>query len=405
MADSTIPFIQVKFSDKGDITSSVKTVSVEDNDRLIDKATIVLDDAHGAAVNVPAEGQTVQVSMGWGGEATVLFQGLVTGVPAHAPSSGVPTVTITALDPSCQMNQANARGPAERQNPKTRDFPLPGTNTIKLSALLPAIVKPYGIAIGQIKCDLDPEFTQTAPARQVNKSDWEFIQDLADAYAARAYVEYNDGAPKFYFQPESTLLQGNAMGTLEYCHGRSQLVEFKYQRNAAGAAAQQSAAAVDPSTGTAVTSPPAPPLSPEQPTILNPDTRATLNRVDPGQAAQIQQALQVGANAAHTPADQRPAGPVVGGPSDPGFPNRVTRRDPTRILGFAGEGTAIGTVKLRAKGKVTINGIATWAEGDWYVHRATHIFNRVIESTPDPRTKLPIAHNRSTYQTKFVVTR
>ena len=57
------------------------------------------------------------------------------------------------------------------------------------------------------------------------------------------------------------------------------------------------------------------------------------------------------------------------------------------MLGLHGDGLAVGTVKLRAKGKIGIEGIANWAEGDWYVRQVNHI---------------AMSQN---YWTRFVVTR
>ena len=57
------------------------------------------------------------------------------------------------------------------------------------------------------------------------------------------------------------------------------------------------------------------------------------------------------------------------------------------VMAGHGDGLAVGTIKLRAKGKVEIAGVANWAEGDWYVRQVTHI----------------IADQN--YLTRFVVTR
>jgi hypothetical protein len=86
--------------------------------------------------------------------------------------------------------------------------------------------------------------------------------------------------------------------------------------------------------------------------------------------------------------------------SDPDKIATTVKADPTRILGYSGHGTAIGTVKLRAKGKVTIKGIAPWAEGDWYVHQVNHIFTRI--NVIDAKKK---KRDRSTFQSKLYVTR
>src|SRR5207248_1575340 len=92
------------------------------------------------------------------------------------------------------------------------------------------------------------------------------------------------------------------------------------------------------------------------------------------------------------PGDQRAQAVVAGLPSDPDLAARAAQQDPTRALGFYGEGIARGTIHLRAKGKVTLEGVAGWAGGDWYVQRVNHIVER------DP-------HGMPAYRCRFAVTR
>ena len=70
------------------------------------------------------------------------------------------------------------------------------------------------------------------------------------------------------------------------------------------------------------------------------------------------------------------------------------------MLGLRGEGRAVGTVLLRAKGKVTILGLAQWAEGDWYVAKAVHTWSDT-RTPEDLKTK----RKRASYETKFTATR
>jgi len=166
------------------------------------------------------------------------------------------------------------------------------------------------------------------------------------------------------------------------------LVEFKYQRIGSSASLAPTATVVDPETGQVVTQAATPP-PPEAPL-----------EVDPAADAQLQQAADAAAKTDGKPEDARPAPVLPGLASDPQLAKAKIVQDPTRILGFSGQGTAIGTVKLRAKGKVTIKGISPCAEGDWYVRKVNHRFQRVI--VRDAKLK---EQNRSTYQSKFTVTR
>lgn len=403
-ATDRVAFIEVRCADAFTLTSNVISVTVEDNDRLIDKATIVLEDPHGATADIPREGQRVRIDMGWikDDEHQVIFDGLVTSVPARAAGVGANGLTIIAFDPSWRMMQANRDNQDEEtHNPKQPRRLPPG----RLSAILERMVGHYGIPVGIIRCDPDPEFTADRPLWQRHETDWEFIQRMARRYSARAYVEYNENAARFYFQPESTLLQGDPMGTLHYCRGFSQLIEFRYQRIASGASAQTSGTTVDPGSGEPVTSAPPDPPTADEPVTPDPDRSARLSQLNPNLTAAHEQALQAAQASPDQPAGQRPAGTSVGLPSDPDLPDRLRQRDPTRRLGYLGEGIAVGTNRLRAKGKVTITGISAWAEGDWYVRKAIHVYHRVINRMRDPRTDQITTRNHSTYQTRFTVTR
>lgn len=376
-------FVQVKL--KGpkeiDVTTSVKSVEVEDNDRLIDQVKIIFEDPDAIVTDILKEGLTVLVDMGWVAEHAVLFEGVVTQISSEL-QRGIRQVRLVALDLSYRMTLAND---------------LSKSYSGKLSTIVENIVKLHGIKIGKIEIDPDPIIPAEKPLNQGHKSDWEFIQSLAEKYQGRAYIEYTvekkEGASRFYFQPESKLLKGESMGRLRYCPGISQLVDFKFQRIAKGADAKRTATIVDLDTGKVAKTPQVPPTPPEKPVTPDPNKMAALAKESSGRAATYEMAFQATANP--TEPDQHPKQVLSGLPSDKGAPEQVGKQDPTREKGFFGEGTTIGTIMLRAKGKVSIEGIAQWAPRDWYVRKVTHIYTKVIQDKKD----------RSTYQTKFVVTR
>jgi len=346
------------------IAARVHTVEIEDNDRLIDKATIVLDDPAGDGANVFIEGQKVTVDMGWMEEYATLFEGQIKNPENQTSGGSGHQNKIVAFD----LSDLLMRG-----QPKTRNL------TGKLSAILALILGDYSAITADpanIKPDPDKEFT-APPLRQVNRLDWQFIQDQAEQFGARAFVEYNNGKSQFYWVSEKQLLSGDPMGQLHYCPGFSELIEFKYQRVASGASARQGATTVDPKTGDALIAP-TPPAAPSE-TLTGPVTSPT-----------------------STPDDQRPVNTAVGLPSDPDPTQQARPADPTRTLGLYGQGTAVGNINIRAKGKVTIKGIADWAEGDWYVRKATHVYTRKATQNGKLDAK---GQGPSTYHTKFVVTR
>jgi hypothetical protein len=374
--------IIVKWDDKIDISANVKQATVEDDDRLIDKATIILDSPHMAADSIPKEGLKVVVGMGWVTEYAILFQGIITKITTEAQGD-VPQLKVVALDPSYQMMLET------KQN----------AHNGKVSEIIKNIVDAYKISIGQIEVDPDriyDEKQQVPVLHQPPKKDWEFIQQLAVDYNARAYVEYNVKDTKagayFFFQPESKLLQ-ERMGTLKYCQGYSQLIKFELKRIASSADAQRRTIVIDPTTGEPKITPKPPAAPPEPPKQPDPGAVKDVAKSSPTAANNLEQANTIAAKA--NVQDQRPTVTVPGQPSDITIPERIGKQDPTRVKGMLLTGTAIGNVNLRAKGKLGIKGIPLEGEGDWYVRKAIHIYTHVKEGTKES----------STYRTEFEATR
>lgn len=355
-----------------DLAAQAVYMEVEDHDLLIDRASVVLDDPHGAIGDIPREGQTLKIEVGWVTEHAVIFEGDIVRAITEAYGANARQVTLVALDFSYRLMQGS---------PKTRD------HTGSLSSILQTIVGEYALPVGQIQLEPDPSFTPELPLRQTNRKDWAFIQDIAKRYRARAFVEYNEGASKFYAVSETTIVQGEQIGSLSYAEGPGQLIEFHYQRLAASASAQGTAITLDPNTGDVVTAPAPTPPAPEPPPAPDSARQDILDTLGGGLADDYVKALDQAGKATRTPDQQRPQAILAGLPSDPTMPGNLALTDPTRALGLHGNGLAVGSVALRAKGKIGIAGVANWAEGDWYVRQVNHIVSE------------------QTYWTRFIVTR
>jgi hypothetical protein len=326
---------------------------VEDHDRLIDKAVVVLNDPRGAASEAPREGNTLLVDIGWGDTHAVLFEGEVTQVANQEAGCDPKQITLTALDFSYRL----------------RKRPFSATNHVgALSAIVRNIVTrdaATGVAVGQIEPAPDPQFTEDAPLRQSTQNDWDFLVELGRRYNCRAFVEYNAGASKFYFIPITRLLAGDPLGTLAATGMAGRILRFGYDRTGSRAAARHASAATDPGTGNvaSTTLPPAPAEPSHTPGPLASDAGGET----------LDSALSVTGEATELPASQRPAGLRAGLPSDPARAASETVQDPTNTLGFTARGTCVGTVFLRAKGTVEVTGISGWGVGRWYVRKVKHI--------------------------------
>jgi phage protein D len=348
------PFLAVKFDGQA-LDPLVRAVSVEDNDRLVDEANVTFDDPDGKGADLFSPDKTLTVELGWDEEHAVLFEGVVVDRHPVAGADGKRSLTVVARDLSHRMSQ----------KPVTGEF-KPGT----LETIVTQVAQRNNWTgdLAKIVCDPNPQLTEHNDLKQVAETDYHYLQRLAERYGARAFVEYNDGKSRFYFVSNRSLLEAKALGRLEYCRGLNKLIEFKYQSVAARSAKQYVATAVDPVSGEVKTA--------------------------QGDAAT--------APPTTTPATPAPAAPVQapGQPSDPDRAARVVVTDPTRVLGLRGEGRAVGTVALRAKGKVEIVGLAQWAVGDGYVSKAVHTWSDT-RTADDVKAK----RRRSSYETKFTATR
>src|SRR5262249_53878220 len=91
------PFMQVRLQNM-DITADVRSVNVEDHDRLTDEATIVLKSPSMTTAEVPREGQRVLIDLGWNCAHAVVFEGVVVRVQVQAGGDGRQQITLTAFD-------------------------------------------------------------------------------------------------------------------------------------------------------------------------------------------------------------------------------------------------------------------------------------------------------------------
>jgi len=388
MASDTTPMLKVTLG-AADISLQVVRVDVEDVDRGADKATFVMSDPGSTNSDGVQEGMAVRIELGWETEYALAFVGQVRSVRSLA-NSGSHRVEVTCMDMSCLFLK---RPPVEGRQ-----------YTGKLDEVVTSIATRVGIQVGKVTIDPMPSLVKY---NQADRTDWQMLQDLAEFHRARCFVEVNasedddeavraaGGAPKLYFASEQSLLDQEPMGTLLYCRGMGRLLDFDYKRIGSGASPAIAAATANPDTGEPLTheTPAVPPEAQPAPTASRTDQ--TLDVLGEGAAADYAAARQNAVDAPVQPADQRASRILSGAPSDAEYTEQLIKQDPTRMLGYSGSGTAMGTVFLRAKGGVMIEGIASTAAGRWYVSRVNHIVERVQIAK---KTRL-------TYRSSLVATR
>jgi Phage tail baseplate hub (GPD) len=362
------------------LTGAVVSVDVEDHDRLTDRATIVVADNEGVLASVILPGHELEVEFGWGEETTIVFSGIVRASASNADREGRHLTTIVAYDKSWLLHQEAV----------TEDHV--GT----LSSIVTTIAGRHPVPVGQVVVDPDPTFEDTRPLRQHGRTDLEFLQHLAARYGARSFVERNAGNDQFYFVGAKRLLEAEPIGALHRGRSSRTLSEFRYQRVGAHAAPQVLATTFDDTTGEVKDAlgaepPPEPPLS------VDPDRADAIARQSDGLKKVYETGIETAS--AKMPEPPKPVR-ILGAPADPAALDAAVVPDPTTALGLRGWGRMAGSPALRAKAKVTIDGIAPWAAGDWYLACVVHSF------AVDPGSSgLGDDDRAASYETRFAVTR
>lgn len=332
---------------------AVVRLEIEDHDRLIDEARITLDDTFDLAGAHLENGFKVVIMLGWEAELVTVFTGEIVRIGGQMAATSGGT-TIVVHDPSVRMHRANQHLHAQ-----------PGET---LSALVRRVVTPYSdhFTVDGIECDPDPTFESANLPRQLERTDFEFLQYLASTWGARCFVEVNDDQPKFYFKSIQTLWAADPVASLQLCRGYGALMSFRYERIAARATRQLVSSSMDPVTGQTVTadSGPVPAAA-----AAGGGLSASVRTAEPGIAASQEQLA--GAVAAETRIPDQSQS-VIGGSSDAARTRNYVIVDPTQASGLRAEARSVGHVDLRAKGRVSFSGMAPWAEGDWWVKRVTH---------------------------------
>ncbi len=361
MTTTATVLVSADGADWRDVTAPVYQVNVEDDDRLTDKAVVRLDDSTGMLADASFEGLEMRIALGDNDMRTYIFEGVVIGATVLATPTGQ-KIEVTALDFTYRMSMRDY-DPAEWKPGET------------LRSVLTRIVgRPeYDITAFQIEPAADTVLDKRRPPRPANVNEWEFVLDQAQRQGCLAFCEFDGAdASNFYFVPLAKVVAAEPVGELHYGRGGGNLTEFCYERSTSTAVPLRAVTTIDPVTGGPRSSPPPPPAAPPP---LGAPTLGRVPDLDEGRRAAILALSELAAASAAKLSRpvERVSGEAARTAEELASSNPA---DPTTALGFHGRGVASGTVGLRAKSRVHITGVSGWAEGDWYVRRVNHIYER-----------------------------
>lgn len=314
---------------EADVSRAVADLTYDNSRETADMCQIQLDNAGLRFSDSPLfeVGKTLEVHMGYAGELHPMMLGEIVAVNPSFPSSGVPTISITAYDRSHRMRH----NCPDRFTYKMMSDSLIAAHIAIENGLIPVV---------------DPAPTMPSESVQQTDSDWALLRKLAERNCFELYVHWD----KLYFRfprPQTERV------TLEW--GRN-LLSFSPRLSTSGQAGLQVVRGYDPNLAQTIVA--AIPLL-----ALDDDLEAFVERLGSdvvGKIAGLGRRLARG---------QRPKN---------SFDAQVIARSTLRWLLeglYEGSGSCIGMPALRAGDQIEIRGVGRRFSGTYRLGRVTHTIN------------------------------
>lgn len=402
MGDSRV-FLRVRIGTNRvmDIAPAVASINIHDEDRGTDVATVVMDDHVGISTDVIRPEAPIRIEMGWEGEHAVLFLGRVHRIESYARSGEIGRLRFSCRDMSELLNVRPPTDAREHAGP--------------LNTILGQLATEAHLTLGTVAIDPMPTWPDEPGSRLVqgSRTNWAMIQEIARDYHARAFVEVNSlpgnrdaaaevaSVAQLYFYSEAAMLAQEPLGKLTLCHGFGSLISFQLTQIGSGAMPSAETTVVDPATGEVRTET-APATATVPPAAITGSALDQHRAVHGDAAARSAEAgLEVTSSSIVPRTDAAVPARTTGLPSDGAMAQRLIQPDPTRTLGQSVTGTAMGTVFLRAKSSVEVEGHSATSNGRWYLRRVNHVIEQARSTPTDPAAPLAV----KTYRTNFEATR
>jgi phage protein D len=345
-------------SSSEDITPWVNAVSLVEDDRQADNVTITIPDPRMIYADALFEGSYVEVDLGYAdeGQHALMLRAIITKVELNYPENGVPTLSLKGEDKSILMGLEEKRKLWRNR---------------AVSDIVRTIGQEHGFP--QVEVQLDPDPNIRTQINQDGKTDLAFLQELAQTYHAKCFVELNEaGEEVLYFIPERRIIRLHRPETLalQYRNGpHSNLISFSPSFDSSYIDRRKQMSDVD-NQGNNIQSRQPPPAE----TFLWTLNDVYMARANQRDRDKIHNLYNKGA-ASRDVLQRRLTAPrpVVGEvANDQTEIEEVNDSLEGRRLGMTASGSTFGNIWLRAKSNVQIRGVSNRFDGQWYVSNVTH---------------------------------
>lgn len=347
-------FASVKIEGE-EMSDLLEWLVVEESDSQADLATLTFGDNYQVLSDILHEGLSVEIDLGYEDAHALLFRGAIVGIQSIFPNRGQATVEIQAIDSLVQLNY----------QPRTKRW---------WNTTISQIVRDIAIANNLLPGDIEPTedalIEESRPRQQVAETDLAFLHQLAQDYDCKLYVDHRPGPDTLNFVSTQSLI---AAEPIEHTLAANEnLVEFIATYDTFATAPEMRLVATDPETGDRIEISQV--LASGSDAQWTPDAER-IAQTGAG-AARLTRLLALAASKRSRLQDFWRLPPrIVGAPARPTDDLSGTLGDASRRLGQSGRGRAAGSIWLRPRRRVLIQGYSGRWSGDWYLARVRHEMN------------------------------
>jgi phage protein D len=335
-----------------DVTALVRRLELEESDSRADMATLTLGDDNLVLCDVLHEGLSVQIDLGGPYEHAVVFRGVVTAITGDYLSRGGPLVELTAADGLIGLTM----------RPRTRRW-----WNAPVSGIVREVALANGLLPGRIEPGDDPIVVDTAPEQQVEETDLAFLYRLAGRFDSKVFIDHRGPTDSLNFVSTRSLLGEEPVD--QHLVFNANLADFRAGFDALATAGETHVVSSDPTTGETVDV--AEQLVDPAEASWVPDP-ARIARLGDG-ASLVTALLARGApKRARLTESWRVPPRVAGAPARKASDRSLTLGDRSRRLGQLARGRAAGSILLRPRARVQVDGVGARWSGLWYLARVRH---------------------------------
>jgi phage protein D len=357
------PFYQVMMEGQ-DITSWISAVTVVEDDRQADNVSLIIQDPRMIYADCLFEGSTVEVDLGYtqAHQHALMIRAIITKVELSYPDSGVPALTLKGEDRSILMGLVE-------HNKVWRDQTV--TDIVrKINDAQPQESK-----FKRVEAQLNPDpMIKSKPIHQDGKTDLAFLQDLAQKYHAKCFVELDEQNNEvLYFIPERRIMKINRPDeniVLYYRTGtNSNLLSFTPSFDSSYIDRLKDVSDLD-HHGKKIESQDKPPVQ----TVIWSLDDIRMAQASKQDRPKLQTLYDIGSQRKEALQEKLEARQPVVGEVVPDQSEIESTNDTLESLrlGMTASGTTFGNIWLRAKSKISIQGVNQRFAGAWYVSTVTH---------------------------------